>query len=143
MRISTRGKYSLEALLYLALLPEGSFASTRTISENTGISDGYLEQLFIPLKKAGIIRGIRGAQGGYLPGRPIAEITVGDILRAVEGSLEPVACLSSGTCPAESKCITRHTWTHLYQEISSFVDSMNLADLVKSYDSMAAGGFAI
>jgi len=143
MRISTRGKYSLEALLYLALLPEGSFASTRTISENTGISDGYLEQLFIPLKKSGIIRGIRGAQGGYLPGRPIQEITVGDILRAVEGSLEPVACLSTGTCPSEAKCITRHTWSRLYREISDLVDSMSLADLVKSYDSMDAGGFAI
>jgi Rrf2 family protein len=143
MRISTRGRYSLEALLYLALLPEGAFASTRAISENTGISDGYLEQLFIPLKKAGIIRGIRGAQGGYLPGRPIAEITVGDILRAVEGSLEPVACLTRGTCPAESKCITRHTWAQLYREISECVDSITLTDLVESYEKLDEESYAI
>jgi Rrf2 family protein len=136
MRISTRGKYSLEALLYLALLPEGDFASTRSISEKTGISDGYLEQLFIPLKKAGVIRGIRGAQGGYLPGRPINEIYVGQILRAVEGSLEPVACLSSGTCPAEAKCITRHTWSALYREIADCVDSISLKDLVESYNTL-------
>jgi len=133
MRISTRGRYSLEALLYLAMLPEGTFASTRSISENTGISDGYLEQLFIPLRKAGIVRGIRGAQGGYLPGRAIQEITAGDILRAVEGSLEPVACLSGGLCPSESKCVTRHTWDQLYKEINDCVDSISLADLVETY----------
>jgi Rrf2 family protein len=143
MRISTRGRYSLEALLYLALLPEGSFASTRSISENTGISDGYLEQLFIPLKKDGIVRGIRGAQGGYLPGHDLKDITVGDILRAVEGSLEPVACLSSGTCPAEAACITRHTWAQLYQEISDCVDSITLADLVASYQAQDEGAYAI
>lgn len=143
MRISTRGRYSLEALLYLALLPEGEYASTRSISEHTGISDGYLEQLFIPLKKAGIIRGIRGAQGGYLPGRAIDAITVGDILRAVEGSLEPVACLSSDTCPSEAKCITRHTWSRLYREISDCVDSITLSGLVECYRSMESGGLAI
>ncbi len=133
MRISTRGQYSLEALLFLALLPEGAFASTRSISESTGISDGYLEQLFIPLKKAGLIQGIRGAYGGYLPGRDPARITAGEILRAVEGSLEPVACLSAGTCPAESKCISRHTWSALYAEIADCVDSITLKDLADSY----------
>ena len=143
MRISTRGRYSLEALLHLALLPEGEYASTRSISEQTGISDGYLEQLFIPLKKAGIVRGIRGAQGGYLPGRTAAEITVGEILRAVEGSLEPVACLSSGTCPSEAKCITRHTWNHLYREIADCVDSITLADLVDSYNCQGKQEYAI
>ncbi len=143
MRISTRGRYSLEALLYLSLLPEGDYASTRTIAEHTGISDGYLEQLFIPLKKAGLIRGIRGAQGGYLLGKKPSEITAGDILRAVEGSLEPVACLSSGTCPAEAKCITRHTWSQLYREISDCVDSITLSQLVESYESLDDEGYAI
>lgn len=133
MRISTRGRYSLEALLYLSLLPEGDFASTKSISENTGISDGYLEQLFIPLKKDGLLRGIRGAQGGYLLGKPVTEIRVGDILRAVEGSLEPVACLSKGVCPAEPTCITRHTWSDLYKEITDCIDSITLADLVAAY----------
>jgi len=145
MRISTRGQYSLEALLYLALLPEGAFASTRSISENTGISDGYLEQLFIPLKKSGIVRGIRGARGGYLPGRDPADITVGDILRSVEGSLEPVACLSEGTCPAEARCISRHTWSALYSEIAQCVDSITLKDLALSYGAQvrAEEGFIV
>lgn len=145
MRISTRGQYSLEALLHLALLPEGTFASTRSISEATGISDGYLEQLFIPLKQAGILRGLRGARGGYVPGRNPAGITVGDILRSVEGSLEPVACISGGSCPAESRCVTRHTWSALYAEIADCVDSITLADLVDAYGAQtkAEGGYVL
>jgi len=129
MRISTRGRYSLEALLYLALLSDGSFASTRGISAYTGISDGYLEQLFIPLRKAGLIRGIRGAQGGYLLAKPAADILVGDILRAVEGSLEPVACLGKERCQSEPVCLSRHTWGVLYREISVCIDSITLFEL--------------
>ncbi|MDR0623199.1 MAG: Rrf2 family transcriptional regulator [Treponema sp.] len=136
MRISTKGRYSLEALLYMALLPEGEFSSTRTIAENTGISDGYLEQLFIPLRKAGIIQGIRGPQGGYLPGKALEEITVGDILRAVEGSLEPVDCINSRVCPIEERCRSQHTWRELYREISGCVDSISLTDLVEAYQTI-------
>jgi Rrf2 family protein len=136
MRISTKGRYSLEALLYMALLPKGEFPSTRTIAENTGISDGYLEQLFIPLRKAGIIQGIRGPQGGYLPGKGLDKITVGDILRAVEGSLEPVDCINSRVCPIEAKCRSQHTWRELYQEISNCVDDISLRDLAEAYQTM-------
>lgn len=143
MRISTRGRYSLEALLFLALLPEGGYASTRAISASTGISDGYLEQLFMPLKKAGLISGIRGAQGGYLPGKALSEIRVGDILRAVEGSLEPVVCLVAETCPSEVTCSTRHIWMNLYNEINDCVDSITLSDLVDSYRLMNTEEYAI
>jgi Rrf2 family protein len=136
MRISTKGRYSLEALLYMALLPAGDFSSTRAIAENTGISDGYLEQLFIPLRKAGIIQGIRGPQGGYLPGKKPEDITVGDVLRAVEGSLEPVDCVMSRTCPIEDQCRSQHTWRELYQEISACVDAISLTDLAEAYRTM-------
>jgi Rrf2 family protein len=136
MRISTKGRYSLEALLYMALLPQSEYVSTREIAEFTGISEGYLEQLFIPLRKAGIIRGVRGPLGGYYPGLPLGEITVGDVLRAVEGSLEPVSCLESEHCPLSQICISRHTWDELYQEIQDCVDSITLLDLSESYAAM-------
>ncbi|MDR0628637.1 MAG: Rrf2 family transcriptional regulator [Treponema sp.] len=136
MRISTKGRYSLEALLYMAMLPEGEYASTRTIAENTGLSDGYLEQLFIPLRKAGIVQGIRGPQGGYIPGKPVKTITAGEILRAVEGSLELVECVSSTLCPIREDCISRHTWSELYQEISKCVDAITLYDLVEAYHAL-------
>jgi Rrf2 family protein len=136
MRISTKGRYSLEALLYMALLPEGQYTSTRNIAGDTGLSDGYLEQLFIPLRQAGIVQGARGPRGGYLPGRPLDKISVGDILRAVEGSLEPVECLNSRACPAADKCASRHTWSELYREIAGCVDSISLKDLVEAYENM-------
>jgi Rrf2 family protein len=136
MRISTKGRYSLEALLYMALLPEGEFPSTRVIAESTGISDGYLEQLFIPLRKAGIIRGIRGPLGGYHLGSDAEKITVGDIFRAVEGTLEPVDCINTRLCPIEDQCLSRHTWRELYTEISTCVDSVSLADLAEAYHHM-------
>jgi Rrf2 family protein len=143
MRISTKGRYSLEALLYMALLPEGEFSSTRTIAEETGISDGYLEQLFIPLRKAGIIQGIRGPLGGYLPGKSLDDITVGDVLRAVEGSLEPVDCLNSRVCPIEDQCRSQHTWRELYTEISECVDSISLRDLAEAYQNLDQMEYAI
>ncbi|MDR1444345.1 MAG: Rrf2 family transcriptional regulator [Treponema sp.] len=136
MRISTKGRYSLEALLYMALLPAGEYTSTRIIAENTGISEGYLEQLFIPLRKAGIVLGFRGPQGGYVPGRDPGKITVGDILRAVEGSLEPVECISVDVCPLRGTCGSRQTWVELYDEICGCIDSLSLEDLVHSYKIM-------
>jgi Rrf2 family protein len=143
MRISTKGRYSLEALLYMALLPEGEYASTRAIAEDTGISDGYLEQLFIPLRKAGILQGIRGPLGGYLPGKAPERITVGEILRAVEGPLEPVDCVNSQTCPIRESCISRYTWSELYREINDCVDSVTLKDLVEAYQTMDKMEYAI
>jgi Rrf2 family protein len=127
----------------MALLPEGEYSSTRTIAENTGISDGYLEQLFIPLRKAGIVQGIRGPQGGYIPGRGLDEIKVGDVLRTVEGPLEPVPCVNSKPCPMEASCISIHTWSELYHEITECVDSITISDLVEAYQAMDKMEYAI
>jgi Rrf2 family protein len=143
MRISTKGRYSLEALLYMALLPEGGYASTRSIAENTGISDGYLEQLFIPLRKAGVVRGIRGSQGGYFPGRAFDKITVGDVLRAVENTMEPVDCIRSKQCPVQNTCLSRHTWNELYTEINKCIDTISLSDLVDAYKSIDRDEYSI
>jgi Rrf2 family protein len=144
MRISTKGRYSLEALLYISLLPEGEYASTRSIAEHTGISDGYLEQLFIPLRQAGIIQGIRGPQGGYLLARSPGQITVGEVLRAVEGPLEPVACAAQpDLCNKAGGCMSRHTWVELYREIAGCVDSITLAEMVRAYTAMENPEYAI
>jgi Rrf2 family protein len=133
MRISTKGRYSLEALLYMAMLPQGDYSSTKSISEHTGISDGYLEQLFIPLRRAGIVKGIRGPQGGYMPARSLDRISVGDILRAVEGPMELVDCVQSKKCPSRDGCVSRGTWSGLYDAITGFIDSISLENLVEAY----------
>ena len=137
MRISTKGRYSLEALLYIVLQSGDEYVSTRSIASNTGITTGYLEQLFIPLRKAGIVRGVRGPQGGYLPARPLESISVGEILRSVEGPLEPAACAARDhQCERENDCGPGHTWKELYREIAGCVNSISLGDLAKSYRTM-------
>jgi Rrf2 family protein len=130
MRISTKGRYSLEAMLYIALRPDNTYSSTREISAKTGVSEGYLEQLFIPLRKAGLLSGIRGPQGGYILGKKPAEISVGDILRSVEGNLKPVPCVDDKVCPLEGSCTSRHTWSGLYEGIKNHIDVIKLDDLV-------------
>jgi Rrf2 family protein len=134
VRISTKGRYSLIALLYIALLEKGFYASAREISEATGISEGYLEQLFISLRKSGIIQGVRGAQGGYYLEREAAGVSVGEVLRAVEGSLSPTECVEKQACPKENTCVSRQTWGSIHQCIQSCVDSIMLSDLVDDYN---------
>jgi Rrf2 family protein len=143
MRISTRGRYSLEALLSLALLVESDLASTRAIAQTTGVSERYLEQLFIPLRAAGILKGVRGAKGGCYLGRPPAKITVGDILRAVEGPMELVECVGANDCPRQDDCASRHTWQDLYGGVVRFVDSLTLADLTDAYRKMGTQEYTI
>ncbi|MDR2480702.1 MAG: Rrf2 family transcriptional regulator [Spirochaetaceae bacterium] len=135
MRISTKGKYSLIALLYIALLDKGVYASASEISTATGISEGYLEQLFIELRKAGIIQSVRGPQGGYYLDKEPKNISAGDILRSVEGSLSPAECVDSMVCPKEQSCLTWNTWNLLNSSIKNFVDSISLADLIDDYDA--------
>jgi Rrf2 family protein len=136
MRISTKGRYSLEALLYMTLLPDDVTVNTKTIAEHIEVSDGYLEQLFIPLRKAGIIEGIRGPLGGYRPGRSLDSISVGEVLRTVEGPLEPVNCIITNDCPIQDICASKSIWCELYEEIKTCVDSISLKDLADAYDAL-------
>jgi Rrf2 family protein len=155
MRISTKGRYSLEALLYLALLPAGATASTHEIAENTGISERYLEQLFIPLRKHRFIQGTRGVRGGYsLAGRGTT-ITVGDVLGAVGVTIDIVACVgeaekspgkandTDANCPQKATCASRNTWSALYNEISAFVNSVTLTDVAEAYRASDAIEYSI
>jgi Rrf2 family protein len=112
----------------------GGYSSIRDIAVQTGISEGYLEQLFIPLRKEGFVEGVRGPQGGYSLAKPPNEIIVGDILRAVEGSLCPTDCVDSLACPMSRQCQSRNTWAGLNDVINEFVDSITLGDLIINYE---------
>ena len=92
MKLSTKGRYGLRALIDLAQNSTEEPVSITSIAERQEISERYLEQLMSKLKKSGIVKSIRGAAGGYILARPMEEISVGDILRALEGSLDPVDC---------------------------------------------------
>jgi len=135
MKISTRSRYGLRALVELAICSSDECVPLRTIAQRHGMSDHYLEQLFAPLKKAGIVKSIRGAQGGYKLNRPAESITAGDVLRVLEGTLSPVDCLEdeNAFCAAASceNCNTKSVWEKLYAGMSEVLDTIRLSDLAK------------
>ena len=90
MKLSTKGRYGLRAMIDLALYAENAPVSIASIAARQHISESYLEQLIAKLRKANLVTSVRGAGGGYVPGRPVEEISVGDVLRALEGNLDPV-----------------------------------------------------
>lgn len=131
MKLSTRGRYALRMMLDVALHPDEPSVSLKSIAQRQDISVKYLEQIVTPLVRGGYLRANRGAQGGYQLNRPTEEYTVGMILRTIEGSLSPVACLGNGNCPRQSGCATVEVYRKIDQAIDSVVDNITLADLVK------------
>lgn len=133
MKLSTKGRYGLRAMLEMALNEEHGPMATRTIAEHQGLSERYLEQLLIPLKQAGLVKSVRGSQGGYILGRKPKNITVGDIIRVLEGPIAPVDCVSEvnpDECDRSDYCVTRGIWSQVRDAISDVLDSYSLEDLV-------------
>ena len=131
MKISTKGRYALRMLLDLACIGDGDYLSLKEISERQQISKKYLEQIVPLLSKDGLLRTNRGNKGGYELAKMPAEITVGDVLRATEGSLAPVACLECepNDCPRAGICSTLYLWEGLYKVISEYFDGITIADI--------------
>ena len=126
MKLSTKGRYGLRALIDLAQYSEETPVSITSISKRQDISERYLEQLMSMLKKAGIVKSIRGANGGYILARDAKEISVGEVLRALEGSLEP-----RGGCQASESCVTKYVWKRINDSINRTVDDIWLSQLVE------------
>lgn len=134
MKLSTKGRYGLRAMIDLARYSEEEPVSISSIAARQGISERYLEQLVGLLKKAGLVSSIRGASGGYVLTRESGEISVGDVLRALEGSLEPVKCAafySEEGCTASDGCVTKYVWQKINDSINETVDKMMLDELVR------------
>lgn len=131
MRVSTRGRYALRMMLDLALHNSGEYITLKDISARQEVSVKYLEQIVSVLSKAGMLKSVRGPQGGYKLTRSPEQYTVGDILRVTEGSLAPVACLDSpqNDCPRAETCATLGFWQELYDAVRGVVDKTTLADL--------------
>lgn len=132
MKVSTKGRYALRLMLDLALNNTGDPVSLKDIARRQGISDKYLEQIISVLNKAGYVRSIRGAQGGYFLKKEPQEYTVGMILRLTEGTLAPVSCVEDeeSGCVREEGCVTVLVWRKLNEAINEVVDHITLADLV-------------
>ncbi len=133
MKISTKGTYAIQVMLDLAMHDTGENINVKKIAERQDISEKYLEQIISVLNKAGFVKSIRGAQGGYRLSRPADKYTVGEILRITEGPLEPVS-------PSDSPL---GIWRKLSEAIDNVVDSVTLQDLVDEENSRLAADYII
>jgi Rrf2 family cysteine metabolism transcriptional repressor len=135
VKISTRGRYALEAVLDLAFHASSGHESLKNIAERSGISANYLEQIFMRLKRNGIIESMRGAQGGYRLARDAREITAGEVIRAAEGQFAPTACVAEGSekrqCQRYEMCVTRLLWARIMDGMNVVSDSLSISDLVE------------
>lgn len=132
MKISTKGRYALRLMLDLATYNTGEPISLKDVAKRQQISDKYLEQIIAVLNKAGFVRSIRGAQGGYLLKKAPSEYTVGMILRLTEGDLAPVSCVGeeSDECERRNGCVTVRIWEQINEAINGVVDHITLADML-------------
>jgi Rrf2 family iron-sulfur cluster assembly transcriptional regulator len=130
MRLSTKGRYAVTAMLDLALNGASGPVTLAEISENQGISLSYLEQLFAALRSKSLVRGVRGPGGGYYLGREADEISIADIICAVDEWVEFTRCKGKENCNSGQRCLTHSLWDDLSQQIFIFLSDITLAELV-------------
>ena len=131
MKLSTRGKYGLYAMAYLAQHAGDGCQPLKAIAE-IGVQEDYLEQLLGGLRRAGLVTTVRGAQGGYLLARAPEEITVGDIINALEGPVNISECVGDESCCHKSgECRSRRVWEYLTRSIDNLLDSITLRDMLE------------
>ncbi|MBN2898524.1 MAG: Rrf2 family transcriptional regulator [Clostridia bacterium] len=142
MKLTTKGRYGLKAMFDLALNSNGEPIKLNAIGERQGISVNYLEQLISPLRKAGLVKSVRGAQGGYILAKPASEITVRDILVTLEGPIVPVDCVSEdddeNLCTHSDCCVSRIIYEKIRDSINEVVASITLQDMIDDHKQINA-----
>ncbi len=130
MRLSTKGRYSVTAMLDLAIHDKAGPVTLADISQCQGISLSYLEQLFAKLRKNGLVKGVRGPGGGYRLARPASEISIAEIIDSVDETVDVTRCKGEGNCQGGDKCLTHELWTGLSKRLYDFLDGITLAQFV-------------
>jgi Rrf2 family protein len=132
MKISTKGRYGLRVLLDIAKYQEHGPVILRDIAKRQEISEKYLWQVINPMKSAGFVTSVRGAKGGYMLARDIAEITLLDVVTILEGPVCVVDCVDEpGTCERSTVCVTRDAWRQVEESIKATMTVITLKQLVK------------
>lgn len=132
MKLSTRGRYGLRALLDLALHQGEGLVLLKDIARREEVSLPYLEHLITPLIAAGMVQSTRGARGGVLLLKPPSEIKLSEVVQLLEGSIGPVDCVNNpALCPRSAFCVTRDIWVEMKEAMSQVLDSTTLQDLVE------------
>lgn len=139
MKLSTRGRYGIHAMFDLAQNEQDGPQSIKSIAERQMIPEAYLEQLIAVLRKDGLVNSIRGAQGGYQLSRKPEEITVGQVLRSLEGGLTLVDCiLEEDACHKACSCPSRVVWQKLHDGLNQIVDGITLRDMLNDHERLLA-----
>ncbi len=133
MRLTTKGRYAVTAMLDLALHNDHGPTSLADISERQGISLSYLEQLFAKLRKMQLVTSTRGPGGGYKLNKNPAEIVVADVIVAVDETVDATRCGGSKNCQGEARCLTHDLWEDLSAQIRDFLSNVSLADLINRH----------
>jgi len=131
MKLTTKGRYAVTAMMDLALHAKLDRVSLVDIAERQDISQAYLEQLFRSLRKAGLVKSVRGAKGGYMLAHSDKDISLADILVAADEQIN-LACGSGDSCDSANPCLTHNLWTNLSREFFDFLNDKKLNDLVRS-----------
>jgi Rrf2 family cysteine metabolism transcriptional repressor len=143
MKVSTRGEYGVRAMVTLAKSFGQGPMSITAMAKDSSVPYAYLEQLIVPLRRAGLVESKRGAQGGYVLTRPPDLVRIGDVYRVMEGPVAPMDCVSEDpadqTCPLIDGCQTRPVWIKVRDSIVDALDSMTLADLIRDEQVLKAG----
>lgn len=129
MRLTTKGRYAVTAMLDLAINADAAPTSLGDIAQRQGISLSYLEQLFARLRRAGLVRSVRGPGGGYLLVQIPADINVSNIVDAVDESVDATRCQGLSDCQQGDTCLTHHLWCELSEQIRHFLDGVTLEQL--------------
>ena len=139
MKLSTRGRYGLKAMYQLATHYGEGPIPLNSIAEEQNLSENYLEQLVSILRKEGLLNSVRGAQGGYMLASSPEDITVGNVLRVLEGNLAPTDCVMNEEyeCEKEENCVTKLVWMRIRDSIDEVVDSITLQDMLDESDKIA------
>jgi len=141
VKLSTRGRYGIHAMYDLACNYNSGPQPIKAIAERQAVPEAYLEQLFAALKRDKLVNSLRGAQGGYTLARPPQEITVGDVLRTLEGGLNLVDCLlEEDTCGKSCACPSRIFWLKIRDGLNAIVDGITLQDMINDYKCLQAQG---
>ncbi|XKM13334.1 Fe-S cluster assembly transcriptional regulator IscR [Orbaceae bacterium ac157xtp] len=132
MKLTSKGRYAVTAMLDIAINSQNSPVSLADISERQDISLSYLEQLFARLRKNGLVKSVRGPGGGYVLSRNMDEIAISSIVKAVDESMSATKCHGEDGCQGGAKCLTHSLWYELSERIEGFLTSITLSELVNS-----------
>ncbi|MFZ7133875.1 MAG: RrF2 family transcriptional regulator [Eubacteriales bacterium] len=138
MRLSTKGRYGVAAMYELSNYYNKASVSLKEIAKKQDFSEAYMEQLFSILKRERLITSQRGAKGGYKLAKPPEKITVGDIIRALEGPIEFSECVGGSEdfqCNKSSQCVTKDIWLQVNDSINAVIDHITLQDLLDKYEN--------